>query len=177
MPGSVRLVTWLARLNLLLFAVPTILAALDHERVRRYWRTELAATESAADYSASEIAKAVNVGLGTLAAIGLLMCLFELSAAKKLRGRSSGARMTLILLIVVHLPIVVAVWLFRYGDLLDLFLTALQLVVLLVLIGLALLPGVKRWLAAKPPLAVNRVQITPYLPPSKPPTPPPTPKN
>lgn len=139
-------------LALVAFVVPTVLAALDRAAIRAELRLELVAR--APDYSIDDIDRALTITLIAGAAIGALLCLLELSAASSLRKRSTAGRTALVVLVVLHLPVLVVTHAFRDVPH-DLAFSVAQAALLLVAAGAALAPQTRRWLRAKPPLAVT----------------------
>ncbi|MGA8986931.1 hypothetical protein [Aeromicrobium sp.] len=152
-PGTIGIAAWSVRLSVLAFIVPTALAGMRQADLRKALRKALDA--QAPDYSATEIGRAVIVALVSLAAIGVILSLLELSALSALRQRRRGGRTALIVLTAFHLPVLVVISAFRGAGTLDLTLTATQGLLLIAAAATAALPATKRWLNAKPPLAVT----------------------
>ncbi|AXT86575.1 hypothetical protein C6I20_16305 [Aeromicrobium sp. A1-2] len=156
-PRTIGVVRWAVRLSVLAFIVPTAFAALRQADLRKTLRKAL--TEQAPDYSATDIGHAVVVALVSVAAIGVLLSLLELSALSVLRQRRRGGRTALIVLTLIHLPALVVISAFRGGESADLALTALQAFLLVIAAGAAIMPATRHWLDAKPPLAVKSLLV------------------
>ncbi len=133
--------------------VATALAVAHQAAIRTTLRTDL--SKRAPDYSDSDINKALLVALAAAGIAGVLLVIMELSAATTLRRRGNGGRLALIMLTFVHLPIMLITTGLRGGGTVDLWLTAAQAGLLIIAAGAALTPRTRRWLVAKPPLAVE----------------------
>lgn len=150
-PRTVAIARWAVVLSAIVFLVASGLALTRQASIRATLRADL--SDRAPDYSASDIDKALIVTLAAIGIAGLLLVMFELSATTALRRRGSGGRTVLIVLTAIHLPIMLISHGLRGGTL-DLGLTAAQGALLVIAAVAAMAPRTRRWLRAKPPLAV-----------------------
>lgn len=135
------------------FIVPTAIASTRWRDLQKSLRKTL--TDKASDYSAEDIRHAVDVTLVGVALIALLLVLLEIASVRSLAKRQMAGRTMLLILTVINLPAMVIVSAFRDGGLADLSWTALQGLMLVLTLMMALLPVTKDWLQAKPPLAMR----------------------
>lgn len=152
-PRTVMIARWAVIVSAVAFAVATALAVVNQAAIRATLRSDL--SERAPEYSSSDINKALLVALAAVGIAGLLLVILELNASTALRRRGSGGRLALIVLTFIHLPIMLITTGLRGGGRVDLWLTAVQAGLLVIAAGAALLPRTRRWLVAKPPLAVE----------------------
>lgn len=156
-PRSVGLMNLALRSSVVVYLLATGLSVGRLDEIRTKLKDTLA--KEAEGHSDTVIGRAVVITLAFVVAVGLAMSVVELVAAKAIRKRHLGGRTAMLVLPIVHLPVLVVVSAFRYDEALGLLLTLVQAVLLVVALGAAAAPSTKRWLVARPPLAIRSMLV------------------